>query len=164
MKIFNFKKEDIKKTLNMAVPAMLESFFTTFAGVIDSLMVSSIGAYAVAAVGLTTQPKFITLCLFVACNTAMSALVARRKGEDKRDDANRYFATYVVFMVIMSLLIGGLGVVLAGPIMKLCGSEPATHDSAVAYFRIITGGMIFSVIQMGINSVQRGFGKCVLVC
>ena len=87
MKLFNYNKEDIKKTLNMAWPAMLESFFTAFVGLVDSLMVSSLGSYAVAAVGLTTQPKFLGLSLFFAANVSISALTARRKGQEKREEA-----------------------------------------------------------------------------
>ena len=51
-----YKKENIQSAAAMAWPAIVESFFTAFAGLVDSLMVSSLGAYAVAAVGLTTQP------------------------------------------------------------------------------------------------------------
>ena len=53
----NYHKETLKITIDMAWPAIVESFFVAFAGLIDSLMVSSLGSYAVAAVGLTTQPK-----------------------------------------------------------------------------------------------------------
>ena len=76
-------KENIKITLQMAWPAIIESFFVAFAGLVDSLMVSDLGAYAVAAVGLTTQPKFIGLAVFFAINVAISALVARRYGEKR---------------------------------------------------------------------------------
>lgn len=155
----DISKEDIRKTLDMAWPAMLESFFTAFAGLVDSLMVSSIGSYAVAAVGLTTQPKFLGLALFIASNVAISALVARRKGENKREEANRIFSTFLVFLLAASVVMSIVLVVLADPIIRLCGSEDLTHDSAVLYFRIIMGGMIFNVIQMGINSAQRGAGN-----
>ena len=43
--------------------------------------------------------------------------------------------------------------------MRLCGSAADTHAGAVAYFRIIMGGMIFNVISMGINAAQRGVGN-----
>lgn len=154
-----YHKEDIKKTLDMAWPAILESFFTAFAGLVDSLMVSSLGSYAVAAVGLTTQPKFLGLALFIASNVAISALVARRKGEDKKEEANRIFSTFLVFIVTAAVAVSILLVVFADPIIRLCGSEELTHDSAVIYFRIVMGGMIFNVIQMGINSAQRGAGN-----
>lgn len=154
-----YSKEDIRKTLDMAWPAMLESFFAAFAGLVDSLMVSSMGSYAVAAVGLTTQPKFLGLSLFIASNVAISALVARRKGENKKEEANRIFCTFLVFIIVAAVAMSILLVALADPIIRLCGSEDLTHDSAVLYFKIIMGGMIFNCIQMGVNSAQRGAGN-----
>lgn len=159
MKILQYNKDDIRKTLDMAWPAILESFFGAFAGLVDSLMVSSMGSYAVAAVGLTTQPKFVGLSLFIAANVSISALVARRKGQGKREEANQIFTTFLIFIIVMSVIISALMVLLADPIIRLCGSEDVTHDSAVLYFKIIMGGMIFNVIQMGINSAQRGAGN-----
>lgn len=156
---FHHSKEDIKKTLDMAWPAMLESFFAAFAGLVDSLMVSSMGSYAVAAVGLTTQPKFLGLSLFIASNVAISALVARRKGEGRREEANKIFSTFLIFLLAASVIMSIVLVTLADPIIRLCGSEDLTHDSAVTYFRIIMGGMLFNVLQMGINSAQRGAGN-----
>ena len=154
-----YKKENIRITLDMAWPSIIESFFVAFAGLIDSLMVSSLGSYAVAAVGLTTQPKFMGLALFFATNVAVSALVARRRGERKQEEANRILSTVLVFIIAAAIVISVLSVSLAGPIISLCGSNAETHDSAVAYFRIVMGGMIFNCIQMGINSAQRGAGN-----
>lgn len=152
-------KENIRITFNMAWPSIIESFFVAFAGLVDSLMVSSLGSYAVAAVGLTTQPKFIGLSLFFALNVAISALVARRRGEERPEEANRILSTAVVFIIAAAVTLSILFVTLASPIIHLCGSTPETHDSAVAYFKIIMGGMIFNCIQMGINSAQRGAGN-----
>lgn len=152
-------KENIRITFNMAWPSIVESFFVAFAGLVDSLMVSSLGSYAVAAVGLTTQPKFVGLSLFFALNVAISALVARRRGEEKQEAANRILSTAIVFIIVAAIVLSILLVALAGPIIDLCGSTPETHDSAVAYFRIIMGGMIFNCVQMGINSAQRGAGN-----
>lgn len=154
-----YNKEHIKITIDMAWPAILESFFVAFAGLIDSLMVSSLGSYAVAAVGLTTQPKFLGLSLFFATNVAISALVARRRGENKQKDANGILYTALVFVILAAITLSVLLVAFAGPIITLCGSTPETHDSAVIYFRIIMGGMIFNCVQMCINSAQRGAGN-----
>lgn len=154
-----YDKQTVRAALNMAAPAIIESFFVAFAGLIDSLMVSSLGANAVAAIGLTTQPKFLGLAVFIAINVSLSALVARRFGEDNRRDAN-------AILITSSLLILGLTAVLsvsltafAPQIMRWCGSSPETHNDAVLYYRIIMGGMVFNCIQMGINSAQRGAGN-----
>lgn len=154
-----YSKENVHIATSMAWPAIVESFFVAFAGLVDSLMVSSLGSYAVAAVGLTTQPKFMGLSLFVALNVSISALVARRRGEDRQEDANRILYTAFVFLMTAAIILSILLVVLANPIIRLCGSTPETHESAVAYFQIIMGGMLFNCVQMGINSAQRGAGN-----
>lgn len=159
MQLKQIETSPYKNAFNMAWPAVIESFFVAFAGLVDSLMVSRLGAYAVAAVGLTTQPKFLGLALFFAVNIAVSALVARRRGEGNKDDANRILITAIVFIVIAAAAVSTLCLVLADQIILFCGSTPETHGSAVIYFRIIMGCMIFNCIQMGINSAQRGAGN-----
>ena len=149
----------ILKTFYIAWPAVLESFFVALAGVIDSLMVSSVGTYAVAAVGLTTQPKFIGLAPFLAVNVAVSALVARRKGEGRRDEANKVLILSLLFVIFAGTIISIACIAFADPVIRLCGSEPETHDAAVRYFQIIMGGMMFNILSLGINAAQRGAGN-----
>lgn len=158
-KLFSYDKSIIKDSVNMAWPAIVESFFVAFAGLVDSFMVSSLGKNAVAAVGLTTQPKFLGMSLFIATGVALSALVARRRGQDKKDDANKILITAFLFIVVSAIIMSMIFVVLASPIIDLCGSSSETHDMAVTYFSIIMGGMIFNCIQIGINSAQRGAGN-----
>ena len=149
----------IFKAMHVAWPAILESFFVALVAMVDSFMVSKLGSYAVAAVGLTTQPKFICLAVFIAINTAVSALVARRRGQGERDSANRILITAIICVILGIIVISILACVLANPIIHLIGSEPDTHDSAVIYYRIIMAGMIFNVISLVINAAQRGSGN-----
>ena len=98
----------------MAWPAIVESFFVAFAGLIDSLMVSSLGSSSVAAVGLTTQPKLLGLALFFALNVAISALVARRRGEQRQDSANEILYTAVLFIIVAAVILSVGFVAFAG--------------------------------------------------
>lgn len=152
-------KEYIGRAARMAWPAVLESFFVAFVGMVDSMMVSKLGSYAVAAVGLTTQPKFIALSMFIATNVAVSALVARRKGEGDRADANRVLMTALMFVLFAGVIVSALCLIFAEPIITFAGSESDTHDSAVLYFRIIMGGILFNIITLVINAAQRGSGN-----
>lgn len=156
----SFDKRALRsEAIRMAWPAVLESFFVSLAGMIDTLMVSTLGAASVAAVGLTTQPKFIGLSFFLSMNIAVSALVARRKGEERQDNANEVLLTSLTYTLIMCLIVTLICVVFAGQIITLCGSNADTHDPAVLYFRIIMGGMFFNVVSLVINSAQRGSGN-----
>ena len=152
-------QSQLKTVFRIAWPAVLESFFLSLAGMIDTLMVSSIGADAVAAVGLTSQPKFLGLAVFMAMNIAVSAMVARRKGEGRRKEANETLAVAVVITLALTVLVTFLTVVFAGPIIRFCGSAPDTHDKAVTYYRIIMGGTVFNSLSMVLNAAQRGSGN-----
>ncbi len=138
---------------------MLESFLVSLVGLIDSLMVSSLGSYAIAAVGLTNQPKFIFLAVFLSLNVAVSAIVARRKGEGDRESANRVLMQAIMLVGIFTVILSIIGVVFARDIMKMAGAEADTIEYATIYFQIIVGGMIFNVISMVINAAQRGIGN-----
>ena len=148
-----------RRALTVAWPAMMESFFITLAGMIDTMMVAELGSFAVAAVGLTGQPKFIGLTLFIGMNVAVSALVARRKGEEKREDANEIVWTATLLTLILCAVVTVIFVAFASPMMRLAGSNADTHEAAVEYFQIIMGGMFFNVITMVINAAQRGSGN-----
>ena len=148
-----------KKALSVAWPAMTESFFVALAGMIDTMMVSALGSYAVAAVGLTNQPKFIGLTLFFGINVAVSALVARRKGEQNQKTANEILLTAIILASIACVVVTVIFVAFAPWMMELAGSNADTHEAAVEYFRIIMGGTFFNVITMVINSAQRGSGN-----
>ncbi len=148
-----------RKAISVAWPAMAESFFVTLAGMIDTMMVSAMGSYAVAAVGLTNQPKFIGLTLFFGVNIAVSALIARRKGEQRRENANEIMLTGMLLTAALCVAISLLFVVFAPQIMTAAGSNADTHEAAVEYFRIIMGGTFFNVLTMIINAAQRGSGN-----
>ena len=120
-----------RRALSVAWPAMAESFFVTLAGMIDTMMVSAMGSYAVAAVGLTNQPKFIALTLFFGLNIAVSALIARRKGEQRRENANEIFLTALVLTILLCAVITVIFVVFTPQIMSLAGSNEDTHEAAV---------------------------------
>ncbi|MBR2066964.1 MAG: MATE family efflux transporter [Solobacterium sp.] len=143
----------------MAWPAVLESFFVSLAGIIDTLMVSSMGTYAVASVGLTGQPKFVILAPFFACNIALSALVARRRGQQNRENANQLLITALTYTLIACIILSILAYIFAPNIISFSGSNIDTHDAAVTYFRVIHVGLFFNVFSLVINAAQRGSGN-----
>jgi len=151
--------ESARTVLKIAIPAIIETFFVTFAGLVDTLMVSSLGPNAVAAVGLTNQPKFVGLAIFMAISVSVSALVARRFGEKRKDKANSILFTALLLILVLAAIISTLCTVFASPIIGLCGSTPETHNDAVLYYKIIMSCIIFNCIQTGINAMQRGAGN-----
>ncbi|MFK8242331.1 MULTISPECIES: MATE family efflux transporter [unclassified Facklamia] len=152
-------KHYYKTALQMAWPSVLESFFISLAGMIDTMMVGSLGSYAIASVGLTTQPKLIGLTLFFGITISVSTIVARRRGQEDKRGANEVFFTAMILALIACVIITTIALYFAHPIMTLAGSNSETHLASVQYYQIIMGGLIFNVIAMVINAAQRGSGN-----
>ncbi|MEG0803561.1 MAG: MATE family efflux transporter, partial [Pygmaiobacter sp.] len=146
-------------TMRIVWPAVMESVLIGLVGIVDTMMVSSLGTVAISAVGLTTQPKFIGLCTFFGLNVAVSALIARRKGEGDQENANRILKQSLMLTALCTVVISIACVVFASPIITVCGSAADTHAYAVDYFRIIMGGLAFNSFSMVINAAQRGVGN-----
>lgn len=149
----------VRDALNVAWPSVLESFFVCLAGMVDTIMVGSLGSYAIAAVGLTTQPKFLGLAIFLSLNVAVSALVARRKGSGDRESANKIVRMALLVTIGLTVVVSVVFVAFASPIVKLVGSQADTHEYAVQYLQIVMGGLGFSTISLVLNAAQRGAGN-----
>ncbi len=149
----------LRRAFRVAWPSTLESFLVALVSLVDTIMVSSLGASAIAAIGLTNQPKFICLAVFLSMNVAVSAIVARRKGEGDREGANRVLRQAILLTVLLSVVITAAALLLAEPALRLAGTNEDTHGLATGYFRIIVGCQIFSVMNMVINAAQRGVGN-----
>ncbi len=152
-------EELLRKTVRMAWPSVLESLLIAVVGMVDTMMVSTLGDYAIAAVGLTQQPKMLSLALFMALSPAVAAVVARRKGEADQMNAVRVLKMSILASIVLCAVFTSAFYIWAEPVIRFVGSQPDTHDSAVTYFRIITAGMIFNVLTMIINAAQRGAGN-----
>ena len=151
--------EIFKTTVSVAWPAVLESFLVSIVAMVDNIMVSSLGTYAIAAVGLTTQPKFIFFAILISMNVAVSALVARRRGENDRKGANDVVRQAVVIALIIIAVITLVSTTFAEPLLRFCGAQDDTIGPASDYYRIIMGGCVFQLLSMTLNAAQRGVGK-----
>ncbi|MCI6639677.1 MAG: MATE family efflux transporter [Pygmaiobacter massiliensis] len=149
----------LARTDSIVWPAVIESVLLGLVGMIDTVMVGTLGTVSLSAVGLTAQPKYISLCPFFAMNVAVSALVARRRGEGDRENANRIMHQSIIITLVLTALISVIGWLAASPIIDFCGAQPDTHQQAVDYFRIVTAGLGFNTLSMVINAAQRGAGN-----
>lgn len=152
-------REIFQKTFQVAWPSMLESFMMAIVGMVDTIMVSSLGPSAIAAIGLTNQPKFICLAVFTSMSIAVSALVARRRGEGDWEGANKVLTQSLMIVLILDFFITLVALSFADPILRFTGTNADTHELAVQYYQIVVGGQLFAAVNIIINAAQRGAGN-----
>ncbi len=152
-------KEVYKTALEVAWPSALEAVLVQLISSADLIMVGGLGAAAISAVGITTQPRFILLAVIFSLNIGVTAIVARRKGEGNREEANNTLRQSIVVCTIMSILLSGLGIIFAKPLIIFAGAQSDVVESAIIYFRIICLGNFFTSLGLTINAAQRGAGN-----
>lgn len=152
-------KEVYRRLYNVAWPATVETLLISMISFIDTMMVSSVGSYAIAATGLTNQPRLIFFAVFFALNVGVTAIVSRRKGEYDRDGANKCLAQGIFICIALSVVLCAAAIALARPLLIFAGAMEDTIEPATTYFRITMVGMVFSVLGLVINAAQRGAGN-----
>ena len=151
-------KEMVSRFLRLAWPSVVEAVLIGLVGVADTIMVATLGDNAIAAVGITTQPKFVLLCFSFSMNVGITAVVARRRGEQDREGANHAMRNGVLIGLMITLTTACLGNLFAEPFLRLAGAKDDYIADAVTYFRIITFSVVFQSLNGLINAAQKGSG------
>ena len=117
------------------------------------------GDAAIAAVGLVGQPRMLLMALFFALNIGVTALVARRKGEGRQDDANLVMRNALVIILILSVVIMLVAIQFSKDLMWLAGAKEDTIEQANIYFCILTAVLPVNAMTLCINAALRGIGN-----
>lgn len=152
-------KEIYMTAIDVAWPSALEAVLVQLIASVDLIMVGGLGAAAIAAVGLTNQPKFILLAIILSLNIGVTAVVARRRGEEDRDGANRTLRQAILICGVLAFFLSILGFYFARPLLLFAGAKADVINGAVVYFRIICIGNFFTSMSLTINAAQRGCGN-----
>ncbi len=152
-------KEAYRTAMGIAWPSMVESVLVNLIVAINTMMVGGLGTDAIAAVGITNQPRFILLALILSLNVGVTAVVARRKGAGDLRGANQCLKQCMKISAMLAFTISVLGFLLARPLVIFAGAEPEIVAPATRYFQILMIGMFFNCIGLTICAAQRGVGN-----
>ncbi len=152
-------REAYRDVLRIALPSVAEMVLVSLIASADTIMVGVLGPEAIAAVGLTGQPRMLVLCIFMALNIGVTAVVARRKGEGRQEKANETVRNALVIVVAAAFVMLGVTLPLTGPLMSLAGAQEDTIGMSRTYFLIVTSVLPLNALTMCINAAQRGVGN-----
>lgn len=151
-------KSIYSRTFDMAWPSALENVLIALIGAMDMIMVGYLGKEAISAVGICNQPKFIVLAPILALNTATIVMVARRKGENLKNEANDYTKIAIFFSSIIAMVVCLISYVFAEDILWFAGAQSDYIGLATEYFKIVLLSLIPYSIGLTMTSAQRGAG------
>ena len=137
---------DYKRLLRFVAPSIIMMVFTSIYGVVDGLFVSNfVGDTAFAAINLIMPINTILGGVGFMLGTGGSALVAKLLGEQKREQANRYFTMMIWTSVIVGVALSAVGFLVMRPVALLLGATEGMLQHCVTYGSVT---MIFNVSFM----------------
>jgi putative MATE family efflux protein len=142
----------------LAIPMVLEMALESVFAVVDVFFVARLGADAVSAVGLTEAMLAIIYAIAMGLSVAVTALVARRWGEKDRDGAAHAAAQALLVGVVLAVVLGLAGGILAPDLLRLMGAGPGVIDVGTTYTRIMLGGEVTIILLFLLNAAFRGAG------
>ena len=145
----------------LAVPMVLETVMESVFAVVDVFFVSRLGADAVATVGLTESMMVLIYSLAMGLGIGATATVARRIGERDADGAAHAAAQAILLGLIVSVVLGAIGVALAPTLLGLMGGSPAVIANAT-FMRVMLGGNATVLLLFLINAIFRGAGDAAI--
>lgn len=141
-----------KKIFRFALPSIVMMVFTSIYGVVDGTFVSNfVGKTPFAAVNLVWPFLMILGAFGFMIGTGGSALVAKTLGENKKEDANRYFTMLITLVIILGIVLTIFGLIVVRPLSHALGARGQMLEDCVTYGRTLmifnTAFMLQSVFQ-----------------
>ena len=155
-----FTTGSIRKAIFMlSIPMILEMLMESIFALVDIAYVSRVSVNAVATIGLTESVITLVYALAIGLSMAATAVVARRIGEKDVQGARIAAVQAISLGVLISILIGVVGIVYAKDILALMGGEPELIAEGYGYTQWLIGGNITITLLFLINAIFRGAGN-----
>ena len=141
----------LKKIIIFSIPLMLSGMLQLLYNAADIVVVGKFaGDEALAAVGSTSSLINLIVTTFIGLSLGTGVIVAQAIGAKNISSLTRTVHTSMSLSVVFGVFLTLIGVLLAGPLLKLMGSPKDVIDKATLYMRIYFLGMpAFMVYNFG---------------
>ncbi|WP_251454513.1 MATE family efflux transporter [Veillonella intestinalis] len=152
-------KSIYKEYIDVAWPATMQGLLLQLMTAINLAMVGALGADALAAVGIMSQPLMVMLVFVRSAAIAITAIVARRKGEENYVAMNSVLKQGVILTILFYLPLLALSYYFLPAILSFAGAQPSYITTAVGYGEFIVIGLFFSALSVMMGAALIGVGN-----
>ena len=120
----------------MAVPLMLSLLVQSLYNIVDSMFVAKLSETALTAASLVYSIQFLMIAVGVGTAVGLNALLSRKIGQHKVEEACQAATTGLFLMLITSLIFSIAGIFFSGTIAAKLTSEPQLQELCRQYLSI----------------------------
>ncbi|MEG1075482.1 MAG: MATE family efflux transporter [Mucinivorans sp.] len=148
-----------RQIIFFSVPIILGNLFMQLYQIVDSVIVGQyLGKEALAAVGASMPVVFAVVSLVIGIGSGASVVISQYFGAKNDDKVRITSDTLHVFLLVMGVLIGLVGIFGSRTIFELLRLPPELIPMATDYLQVYLGGVFMLFGFNTIVAILRGVG------
>lgn len=129
---------DNKTLFWLLLPIIIEQFLNSFMGMVDTMMVSTVGSEAISAVSLVDSINNLVIQIFAAMASGATIICSQYIGSGNKKESNRAAGQVVLTVFVISLSIAVFCILGGEKLLRLVFGtvEYSVMENALVYFMI----------------------------
>ena len=148
----------MKSFTKLCIPIALETLCYMLAGMVDTVMLSTVGDNAVGAVGTANTYIHVFIIMFHVVSSGMIAVMTQYIGAKRIGVAYQARQLGAIFNVVLGALLSVFLFAFSGTILETVGVAPLLMDYAKTYLKIVGGCCFLNALIPIFSSYLRAFG------
>ena len=154
------RERPIKALLIFAFPMIIGNLVQQFYTMVDSIVVGRfVGENALAAVGASYALTNVFISIAIGGGVGASVLTSRYFGAREYSRMKRSVHTALISFLVVSLLLGGFGLLLGKQIMRLLQTPEAIFDQTTEYLAVYFLGLPFLFMYNILSAMFNALGR-----
>jgi putative MATE family efflux protein len=145
----------------LSLPIIVTSLLQTAYNLVDTFWLGRLSKEALASITFAFPMVFLLLSLGFGVSVAGSVLVAQNVGKGDERQAEYAASQTITFAVIVSSILGAIGLAYIGDMLTVFGAEPIVLQGATAYMEVISAGLPLMFGFFVFTALMRGYGDTI---
>ncbi len=130
-------KKMMRMFVALAIPVALQNLLTYSVGLMDSVMVGSLGEVQLSSVTVANQPFFLfMMCLFGLASGAC-VLISQYWGKKDTDTIGKIFGVVIRLALIVGIVVTAIVLLFPRQVMQIYTNEQQVIDYGVKYLQVV---------------------------
>ena len=148
--------------MKFVFPSIFAVVFIGLYQMVDGLVIERfVGEMAISAISLYYPVISLFIAVGIMIGTGGNAVIVKKVGEGKPREAGQTFSRVMSFTVLLGLVFTAVCLLLADPIMRLCGATEGNIEYLRPYYTIMSGFSIMILLQSELGIFIIGEGRTV---
>jgi putative MATE family efflux protein len=150
-----------KNIIKLGYPMALGALAQTLYDLADAFWLGKLGKAALSAPTISFPVLFLVISFALGFSVSGTSLVSQYTGAKKKEDADRAAGNVLFFLVLLSVLFAGLGVLLDRQLLELLKTPHDAFDLTRSYYRTVMLGMPLAFPVFVYQSTLNGYGDTI---